>query len=157
MPPKRKRINVAGIEDLTTVVRARTLAVVGAEWVRYTAEVARRAIDQVRVGVCKLGGKTPLVLKADTCLQRVIVRVGLVLFLVDGGETRVDTKFVRKDLAALVCIAIRVRIRGGTTQPAWINDLRTTRICRIGDHWRRDCRRQAVGVCRRPGIARVVV
>src|SRR5665213_779485 len=117
---KRKRINVADVEDLTTVVRARALAVVRIERVRYTAEVARCAIDQVRVGIRKLAGKTPLVFKANTCLQRVIVRVGLVLFLVDAAQTRVDAKLVGEDLTALVCIAIRVRISGWATKPARI-------------------------------------
>src|SRR5579862_2686152 len=53
---KRKRINVAGVEDLTTVVRARALAIVRIERVRDTAEIARCAINQMRVGIRKLGG-----------------------------------------------------------------------------------------------------
>lgn len=119
---KRKRINVAGIEDLTAVERARALAVVRIERVRYTAEVARCAIDQVRVGIRKLGGKTRLVFKANTCLQGVIVRVGLVLFLVDAAKAWVDAEFVGKDLAALICVPISVWIGGGATQPTGIDD-----------------------------------
>src|SRR5208337_3435510 len=47
---KRKRINIAGVEDLTTVVGTRALAGVCIERVRNTAEGARCAIDQVGVG-----------------------------------------------------------------------------------------------------------
>ena len=91
MGAKGKVVNVTGVEDMTAVeAGVGTLVISWVEGVGEPVEVVRDDGDVMRPGIGQLGGEAVFVLEANAGLQRVVVEVGLVFFLGNGGEAGID-------------------------------------------------------------------